>query len=87
MLFDKVMGEPEDQYKRRLSSVTDRIFDGVYSQHFNPFETGKTAADGNLRLRLKWKPQIKCQRDLRRGQNSKGEARGPRGRRAFSFGR
>lgn len=84
MLFDKVMGEPEDQYKRHLSSVADRILDGVYSQHFNPFETDKTA-NGNLRLRLKWKPQIKCQRNLRRGQNSKGKTRGPRGRRAFSF--
>ena len=59
------MGEPEDQYKRRLSSVADRIFDGVYSQHFNPFEADKTAANSNLRLRLKWKPQIKRQRNLR----------------------
>ena len=26
----------------------------------NPFKTDKTAANGNLRLCLKWKPQATC---------------------------
>ena len=34
MLFDKVMGELEDHYKRSLLSVADGTFDGVYSQRF-----------------------------------------------------
>ena len=34
MLLDKVMDEFEDLYKRRLLSVADGTFDGVYSQLF-----------------------------------------------------
>ena len=41
MLFDKVMGEFEDHYKRRLLSVADRTFDEIYSQRFSPFKTDK----------------------------------------------
>ena len=43
MLFDKVMGEFEDHYKRRLLSVADGTFDGVYSQRFrgNKYQTTK----------------------------------------------
>ena len=31
-----------------------------FRSSFNPFKTDKTAANGNLRLCLKWKPQVKC---------------------------
>ena len=34
MLFDKLMAEFEDHFKRRLLSVADGTFDGVYSQRF-----------------------------------------------------
>ena len=34
MLFDKVMDELEDHYKRSLLSVADGTFDEVYSQRF-----------------------------------------------------
>ena len=66
MLFDKVMDEFEDHYKRRLLSVADRTFDEIYSQRFNPFKTDKTTANDVLRLCLKSKPQLKCQGNLPR---------------------
>ena len=31
-----------------------------FHEIFNPFKTDKKAANGNLRLCLKWKPQAKC---------------------------
>ena len=34
MLFDKLMVEFEDHFKRRLLSVADGTFDGVYSHRF-----------------------------------------------------
>ena len=34
MLFDKLLVEIEDYFKRRLLSVADRAFDGIYSHRF-----------------------------------------------------
>ena len=44
---------------------------------FDPFRTTKAASNGNHRLCLKSKPQVKCQWSLPGGQTLEGEARGP----------
>ena len=42
--------------------MTHREYGASYKfRSFNPFETDKTAANWNLKLCLKLKPQIKCQ--------------------------
>ena len=50
MLFEKVIGEFENHYKRRLLSVADGIFDGVYSQRFQG--TNYKYIEGNAHLLL-----------------------------------
>ena len=51
MLFDKVIGEFEDRYKRRLLSVDDGKFDGVYSQRHKG--TNYKSNEGNAHFLLK----------------------------------
>ena len=51
MLFDKVIGEFEDHYKRRLLSIADGKFDGVHRQRFKG--TNCKSNEGNAHLLLK----------------------------------
>ena len=53
-------------------------------QMFNPFRIAKAASNGNHRLCLKSKPQVKCHWSLPAGSTSVSEARTPRP--ALNFG-